>query len=190
MKTHRHNSGFTLVEMLAGTALSALFMLAVLAVIGAIGRGQKIFAEQSQNHEWSSPIMELLKFDLGNAVSIEPGKDDVVIKSFSAFDREDGQLLSRPVTVRYKVNVLNGRRWLVRQQRSDLDAVHVSEWSELVCPDVQSLELHRSEAARPADEQTPQSASAKAAGPIDAVRVNIVSSNPKRPAVDRVLWIR
>ena len=59
--------GFTIVEMLGATVLSALLMVAVLTVVASVGRTQRAFDTATMAADDSADVFALLRFDLANA---------------------------------------------------------------------------------------------------------------------------
>src|SRR5688500_13964609 len=74
--------GFTLVELLASAALSALLMLAVLQVIASVVRSRAALARESSAAPlpWRADLLDTLRFDLTNGrdVRFEPGRVTIV----------------------------------------------------------------------------------------------------------------
>jgi type II secretory pathway component PulJ len=154
----RHN-GFTLMELLAANVLAALLMVAVFGVLGSLGRSEAATTAIDQARTASAEreaMVRLIERDLVNAARVMVGVDRILIQGHGSLERSSLAMNNLPVTVDYQINEAGGRRWLVRGQQSRL--ADRSRWSELVCPDVERIEL------RPAEERWPAISAAGADG--------------------------
>jgi prepilin-type N-terminal cleavage/methylation domain-containing protein len=133
---------FTLLELLASTALAALLMLAILKVVASLGASRAALAHQAQVQPWRADLVETLRRDLSNASQISFGPDSVTLISHASLDSLDVTLGHQPVTVVYGLSTLHGRRWLVRRQSSRDTSASPSAFAELLCSDVASFNIH------------------------------------------------
>ena len=130
---------FTLVELLAATALSAVLMLAVLQVIGSIGRSRPARGDTDLSQR--DDLVELLRRDLSQSTSIRFGSNEVTLTGHSAIEPGTRALSHQPVTVTYVVMTIGGRSWLVRRQIARNGRSMDAPYIELVAPDVSRLEI-------------------------------------------------
>jgi type II secretory pathway component PulJ len=152
-------NGFTLMELLAANVLAALLMVAVFGVLGSLGRSQAATAanDRAQTHAAEREAMvRLIERDLVNATRVQPGVDHILIQGHGSLEQSTLVASDLPVTVEYRIREAGGRSWLVRAQQSRLTGG--SAWSELVCPDVEQIEL------QPAEERWPATSAAGAEG--------------------------
>jgi len=168
--------GFTLVELLAATALSAVLMLAVLQVIGSLGRSRAPRAGQAMPAD--ADLVELLRHDLAQSTEIRYATSAFTLIGCADIAPGERVASHQPVTVTYSLMPLQGRSWLVRRQTArntrSMDAPSI----ELVWPDVTGLEV------RPSGTPVVATATAGASQPVPAaVVVRLVSS-------DGTLWQR
>jgi prepilin-type N-terminal cleavage/methylation domain-containing protein len=154
MRDARRRQAFTLIELLAASALSALLVLVLFQVLGSLTRSRAgleraaVDEEQSATQTaWKSDLLDLLRWDLTNAsdVSIKPGL--VVLTGHGALDRRSLAATQEPVTVVYRVEHRGTANCLVRHQVSRNGLSAGSDWSELVCADVTGFEASRIEEA-------------------------------------------
>jgi hypothetical protein len=124
---------FTILELLAATALTALLMAAVLHVVGALGVTRATLARQPAD---DSEMLVQLRRDLTNATAAAFARDSITLTSHELLDPATLNSLQDPVTVTYEVASVHGRRWLVRRQTSRTAAENRIPMTELVCPDV------------------------------------------------------
>jgi hypothetical protein len=126
---------FTILEMLAATALTALLMLAVFQVIGSIGRTRAAMAKQPETGFWRADLLDTLRRDLSNSTAIRYETGGVTLIGHAALDRATLAPTDEPVTVTYGITTLAGRSWLYRLQTPRMGAGR-RPWRELVCADV------------------------------------------------------
>jgi prepilin-type N-terminal cleavage/methylation domain-containing protein len=170
---------FTLLELLASTALAALLMLAVLRVVGSLGASRAALARQPQVQPWRGDLVETLRRDLTNASQITFGPDSVTLVGHGSLDPIDVTLGHQPVTVVYGLSSLHGRRWLVRRQSSRDTGSNQTAFAELLCGDVASFNIR------------PAGAIPVSSMPVSVPASLIVSiSNSDGPIVDETLVLR
>ena len=107
---------FTLLELLAATALSALLMVAVLHVLGTIGRDRQTRVQRPEPQVWQADLLDTLHRDLAGSTGWRSGKDLLILTGQSALDRRTLAPCDEPVTLRYGITALHGRNWLFRRQ--------------------------------------------------------------------------
>lgn len=167
---------FTLIETLAATALAALLMLAMLALIEAIGRTNTAMA-RSDGHrdERCRRIADLIALDLRHADEVT--RDDagrrLVLVGPVGLNERTLEPVHRPAEVVYELcpvartprfdvgeearrrdaNAQSPVTWLVRKQANDDVPTNRHTWSQLVCAGVNRLELAPARtASRPTDQ--------------------------------------
>jgi hypothetical protein len=129
-------TAFTLVELLAATALAALLLAAGFGVIGSLGRTRAALARQNAARSYAAEAVDLLRWDLANARYMKATPDELTLTGYGGLDPETVAPRHRPVTVRYRVAAAGGRTWLVRDQ-TDLDvATNRNRSTALVCSGV------------------------------------------------------
>ncbi len=177
--------GFSLIEMLAAAALSAVLMIGLMAVIASVGRTRRAFAAQTEQSAWSAGVADLLRFDLRNAQTVKAGPNALTLTGTGALDARTLAPSHRPVRVEYALRTAAGRSWLVRRQ-TDLDVLsNANAWSEAVCPGVAAFAVQLLPDPVPAGAPKP---------PPDAapprVRLTVTPENPADPPVQEVLIVR
>jgi len=134
-------NGFTLVEMLAATALAAMLMIALLTVTASLGRTRAVVTRIDARKTWQVGVLRIVRSDLGSAATITPGLNAVTLEGPLMLDVTDHSATQRLGSVRYELRNVAGRSWLVREQR-DRDPLRRYALSvELVCPDVRQISL-------------------------------------------------
>ena len=126
---------FTILELLAATALAALLMLAVLHVIGSVGRTRAAMARWPETGMWRADLLDTLRRDLTGSTGIRYDPAGVTLTGHAAVDRDTLATSDEPVTVVYAVETIAGRSWLCRRQSSRA-ANGQRAWKELLAPDV------------------------------------------------------
>jgi prepilin-type N-terminal cleavage/methylation domain-containing protein len=127
---------FTLLELLAATALSALLMVVVLRVLATIGRDRRTMAERPGPMVWRADLLDTVRRDLTDSTAAHYGNNALFLTGHAALDRETLAPRDEPVTISYGITVLHGRTWLTRRQASRSARGGEISWMELLCPDV------------------------------------------------------
>ena len=170
---------FTLLELLACTALTALLMLAILKIVASLGASRAAMARQPQVQPWRADLLDTLRRDLNNASQISFQAGGITLVSHASLDPADLTLGHQPATVVYGLTTLHGRTWLVRRQ-SPRDALsNTAPFAELLCPDVTAFSV------RPA---TALVTTADAVPVPPMVMVSVVG--PTGPVVNQTLVLR
>jgi prepilin-type N-terminal cleavage/methylation domain-containing protein len=131
--------GFTILEMLVATALTAVLLAAVFQVIGSLGRSRAALARQADNSAWKSDLLETLRRDLINSIAVSFRANGITLSGHSALQQNTLACDHLPVTVNYGLVNIHGRSWLVRTQAPRGGLSNESGWTELVCPDVSTF---------------------------------------------------
>ena len=163
---------FTLIELLLALALSAVLMLGLLTVIGAMGKTQAAMSSvMDGNRPEHDRLIELLRIDLMHARQLHVAKvtdseqdklsDQILFRlsSHGGSDRHTLEISHRPVEVTYSIRNIGSRNWVIRTQ-TDLDVLsNQNRWSQLVCTGVADLQVESLNQS-PTDESTFTSRSA------------------------------
>ena len=134
---------FTILELLAATALTAVLLAAVLHIVGAISASRNTLARQSNIVAWRADLLDLLRRDMTNASKVTFTADGMTLTGHAALDQATLEFRHEPVTVVYGLSVIDGRRWLVRRQSPRAGLSHAAPWAELICPDVAGFSVRR-----------------------------------------------
>jgi prepilin-type N-terminal cleavage/methylation domain-containing protein len=185
MKSSRHLHGFTLIEMLAATTLTAIAMVVVLRVIAGIGQSRSALARQEHRNPWPDSMLQLVRWDIAHAQKMYPTPDGFALEGFGGLDPATRAPDGQPVNIRYAIVPAGGRRWLVRRQTPLNASAGEEAWSEMICADVQSVQLE------PADESENAKGNADSSDAVpDTVRLRIRSTNAEASLVDQVICVR
>ena len=135
--------GFTLVEVLAATALTAVLMLAVLQVLGTLSRSRSAMEKRAEGAApWREDLVDTVRRDLNSATGVRFAPNGIVLASHAALRPSSLAATDEPVTVTYGLTEIHGRNWLCRRQavRAGFDGGG-APWTELLCPDVAAFEM-------------------------------------------------
>ena len=127
---------FTLLELLAATALSALLMVAVLHVLGTLSRDRRTMSARPGPQVWRADLLDTFRRDLSGSAGMRYGNNALILTGQAALDRRTLAPRDEPVTVSYGLTLLHGRTWLTRRQESRNARSNAGPWIELLCPDV------------------------------------------------------
>lgn len=146
--------GFTLLEMLLATALSALLVIGVMGVITNITRANYATAgEAAAAHTGADPLnrdpgasaaawSEMLAEEVAHCVAVElDGDRGLAMITYAALDGGGRERAYRPVVVRYTVAEVGDTPWLVRQQGSLDGGDARTAQRDLVCANVERVAL-------------------------------------------------
>lgn len=130
--------GFTIVEMLAATALSAVLFVVMFILLSGFGREQRAAMIRARA-DTMPQVTDLLRWDLVNARQVQCAPGQVMLDGFGALDRESlDASWHRPVDVTYEVRQAGGKPWLVRRQQEKDGS---QKFTELVCGGVSGLRV-------------------------------------------------
>lgn len=127
---------FTILELLAATALTAVLMTAVLKVVGSLGRSRAALALHADVAPWRADLFDTIRRDLSNSAQANFRPDGMVLIGHGAIDPATMSTIDQPVTVTYRLADVDGHCWLVRTQAARGGPTDAPAWSELLCPDV------------------------------------------------------
>lgn len=148
----KRRCGFTLVELLAATALTALLMVGILNVVARLGADHL----RRPSDDVNDATVLLVERDLRLAREVRTGDGFVEMRGYCHLDDEALTLSHLPTLVRYEIRTLNDRPWLIRIQ-TDLDQLtNERPFTELVEAGVRSIEV-RLQAQAPPDAGAPES---------------------------------
>jgi hypothetical protein len=172
----------TLVELLAANVLAALLIVAILCVVGALGRDRR--AQATLDYDRTSRttndnLLRLIQWDFSNATRWRSVKGTYFFESHGSLDPQTLVPTNLPVIVRYELNESAGKRWLVRSQ-TPRDKISVGAASAPLCADVADLALVRADTFLPPPRSVWQDVPSQ-------MRVTLSWSDPKRPALEETL---
>jgi prepilin-type N-terminal cleavage/methylation domain-containing protein len=132
---------FTLIELLAASALSAMIMLVLLQVIASISRSRVAVAREMNSRagqtQWKSELIELLRRDMLNATAARLESGRLTLTGHCSADRDMLHLTHEPVSVVYEVD--RGR--LIRRQMARDGMPRGDDFDEIVCAGVTKFSL-------------------------------------------------
>ncbi len=187
----RHAAGFTLIELVAATALSAVLLTTVLAVVRTVNRPDPAGAAPDD-----APLARQLRWDLANAVVLRTDAGGLTLAGHGSLDPDTLEPTGRPVVVTYSVRPAGGRNWLVREQASLDRLAEGGPWAELAAADVAGLTVDapptaadRAAATQPADDDPTPLAFQRLAGvrPVPP-RVRVTVRFAGRPSCEVVAF--
>jgi hypothetical protein len=192
------NKAFTMVELLAATALSTLLFIAALSVIRTLQPARSTSTPTSAN--WTLAVRQQIEWDLTNAVVFRQDEHGLILGGYGSLSSAGSAETHLPVMVTYALQIIHSRQWLVRQQTSLDPLMSDLDNTQLLCGDVKSFTITGSYASRnvPADttsaeeDPTPmvfQHLSRTQRVP-DQIRVRIDMQNDPLPVMNSILYLR
>jgi hypothetical protein len=184
----RNVLAFTLLELLMATVLMSLLMVGVLAVVATLGKaetasGAPASASPALPAEAMDAWVSLLREDLSRAGDVEAQADGLALTGYMAFDGSARECTHRPAEVAYKIEDVDGRRWLVRRQAALDVLTNRNVQRDLVCCGVTRFCLTRlAETGRGQE----QAAGGRRAG-AGVWRLQVWTDGRDEPACERVV---
>ncbi|MEZ6192077.1 MAG: prepilin-type N-terminal cleavage/methylation domain-containing protein [Phycisphaerales bacterium] len=134
-------NGFTLIEALAATALAAIMMTAVMSVVTAIARSDKMEDRTPDQSDWRSRVSEVIRQDVRHAHTVESRDNRITFTGHVSLDRKRLNPTHRPAVVTYSVVQDTGQSWLFRTQTDTEDRSLHNSWSQAVCSGIRGISL-------------------------------------------------
>jgi type II secretory pathway pseudopilin PulG len=136
----RRAAAFTIVELLAATALATVLMVGVLIVLSHLSRDQKRVAAR-EGGGGETAVVELLRRDLMRAehLSFDAATGTLRLSGYGALDRQTLRPTARAALVSYQIEHGGGDgsgAWLTRRQQYLDEPAAAKQWTECVCADV------------------------------------------------------
>jgi hypothetical protein len=176
--------GFTFVEFLAASALAALLIVAVLSVVGALGRDRRAHAALDQDRATQATgdsLARLIEWDLANATRWRYVDDAYLFESHGSLDPQTLAPTDLPVIVRYQLTAPGGKRgWLTRTQ-SRRDTTGDDARPMPLCGDVSEFAFRPALVAQPPPNSTWQKLPAQV-----HVTLTWADHDRRRAALDRI----
>lgn len=131
--------GFTLVEMMLATVLSAILLGGILMATAAISRDATRL--KSAGPSVPDRALDLLRWDLTNAATLRASDDgqSLTLIGQCALDRKSLAPTGRLGRVVYRIDPT--AHVLTRQQRLIDDEIHPEPWIEWVCSDAARIDV-------------------------------------------------
>ncbi len=138
--------GFTMIELVAATALAALLFTVAVSVIRSLGRIST--GNELAQPVWTLAVRQQLDWDLANAVVFRQDNHGLTLAGYGSLDRKTLQSTHLQVTVVYSLRQIGSQSWLVREQSGLEPRFADSNWSELLCGHVKTFAFAGTYAAR------------------------------------------
>jgi type II secretory pathway pseudopilin PulG len=173
---------FTLVELLAANVLAALLIVAILTIIGALGRDRR--AHAALDHDQAAQtandnLRRLIQWDFSNATRWQSVDGAYLFQSHGSLDPQTLAATNLPVTVRYELSGSAGKRWLTRSQTLR-DKTADGAWSAPLCADVADLALASADNGLAPPQSVWQNLPSQ-------MRLTLTWTDPKRPVLNETL---
>ena len=133
---------FTLVELVAALALSAVLMMALLKVSIALNHSASALQKRGTENEGFVSTVALLRRDLTGCVNLDTGRE-LRISGCNWIDPNLMRAAHLPAEVIWHVKKIEQRNWLVREQVPKFEQAAPGKSCELVLPDVKTFEIQK-----------------------------------------------
>jgi hypothetical protein len=129
----KESCAFTIVELLAATALAALLFTTALYVIRSI-RPMPVVETG-----WTTALAAQLRWDIDSADVIRPDSKGLTLAGYGSLDPTTLEPTHVPVSVAYALHPVGGKIWLFREQTDIRPGSSAATFNEAVCGDVESF---------------------------------------------------
>lgn len=143
MRTSIHNfarGGFTMLEVLCATALSAMLMVAVMGLVAGLSRHERILRDKSPQRDWQRKLARQLNADFERAWSLAPLSDGFQLTGPLGRDRATGMPTWKTARASYRVLESPMGPVLVRELATDINRSSSSH-TEVACVGAVAMEL-------------------------------------------------
>lgn len=185
----RKRRGFTAVELLVATVLSAMLMGAILGILRSITRAERTLASQAPLQSWHARLIDALEWDFANSRSLTVLPQGVELHGFAGRDWRTGLASHRPTLIRYLIQADGDVSCLVREE-TRLDSLSLDNTvRELVATGVDQLSVQVT------PKGTAVSASASQGTPVGSqslsgsVQVMLMRNNSAPPLLKHSFWV-
>lgn len=173
-------SGFTLIELMLATVLTSVLMVGVLAVITRVSapiQPQVSAADQAQQHVIDACV-RIISDDLTQARTLDT-TGGVGFMGYSSLDPVTHERAQQPVRIRYYVQPIAGRPWLLRQERALVGDPAMKVHTEPVMAGVSRIELVKQQGGGTLEAESDER-------PLDACwLLRLWTDESERPAITR-----
>lgn len=135
-------AGFTLLELLLASALTTMLMVAVLGLVAQSGHPADQRGDPASRDAAVDGLIDALRSDLEHAVAVRADEANrVELLGHAGLDAASRERSHRPVRIVYRIEEIDGRRWLLREQRLLDVLTNRNTQRDLVAAGVESFEL-------------------------------------------------
>lgn len=195
-----HRRGFTLIEMMAATALAAIMMVAVISVVSALARHDTVSLADTHDADVRHRLTSVIARDLRHAEYFDSEDNRLTLAGPVSLDPVSLSPTHRPAVVTYEVTEYAGRDWLLRTQVDPESRALDNRWAQLVCDGVRGLSIHHGPTATglvgPAEAEEGTDASNDSrldrtlAVPVETVTLTVTYSDAAQPASSTTLMLQ
>ncbi len=174
--------GFTMVEMLMATALAGVLMVGVMTVVVRLYSPPESSVQSLATGRGLDRWVHLLNRELSSAQSLQVAADQstLTLTGPLGLDQVQRQSTHRPVQLRYRLVVIAGGTWLLREQESLDESTNQRMQRDLVGGPFQRLQF----VVLPTARVTSPSSSAST---LTRLRLRLWHADAVEPVLDRLL---
>ena len=132
--------GFTIMELLIASVLSAILMIGILFATTQLARQvhrQKGLASPTQ----FNTVLELLRKDMSQATACRVTENKIHLRGFMLLDPQSQKRIEQPAQVIYRLVQINDVFWLMRHQRALNNLTLDDTDANLLCKNITTMQL-------------------------------------------------
>ena len=175
-------SAFTVIELLAATALAGLMLAAVSGVLGTLSRQHREIMSQQHREPWQRRLIDQLQWDFANARQYEVAPKQLTLVGNGGRDFATHVPIFCRAEIRYEVLELASRPCLVRREIHPEDRALCNSGTELVCFDIATIDVRSLEKVHGNRQTAPGSIPR-------TLRLKVARTSSALAAVDEVLHV-
>ena len=138
-------SGLTLLEMIAALALATILLVSTIAIFRAIGRTDKEAEKLALGNDfWLAEVEDQIRLDLQNSTTMRLDDSALELRGPCHLSEITHRPTSGAATVRWSIEVIAGRPWLVRVQADESSRTNNAVWRQLIAADIQTIAFYPS----------------------------------------------
>ncbi|QQE11327.1 type II secretion system protein [Planctomycetota bacterium] len=135
-------AGFTVIELLAAIAIAGLLMVAVMQVVGTLGRTAKLVESTADTGQtWARILTDQLKRDMAHVEKVEHKQGVLRFKTLGGYDPDALAWQYMPSTITYRMAERSGMKVLVREQSLLVDGDSGETFKQVVAAGVESWKV-------------------------------------------------
>jgi len=139
LATQSRRQGFTMIELLAASTLTAMMMVFVLGSVSGLTVRQKELEKSDRSPSWKNRLVEQLRWDLTNAEIVEVQANRLLLTGFGGRDWKTGNPTQRRTEIVYEVKLTNNHGRLMRHETHVDELTNTNRRSDLMALGIASI---------------------------------------------------
>ena len=131
--------------MIAALALATILLVSTIAIFRAIGRTDKEAEKLALGNDfWLAEVEDQIRLDLQNSTTMRLDDSALELRGPCHLSEITHRPTSGAATVRWSIEVIAGRPWLVRVQTDESSRTNNAVWRQFIAADIQTIAFYPS----------------------------------------------